>query len=214
MNQKLSTEDYIYQIIDTEDAILNELYRETHVKVMHPRMVSGHWQGQILKMISRMIRPSSILEIGTFTGYSAICLASGLAPGGHLHTIDVNDEIRDIPEKYFKKCGIQDKITIHTGNALEIIPALQTTFDLVFIDGEKSEYLEYYHTVFSKVKPGGFILADNILWNGKVLEKIEQGDHFTKGIVEFNNFIKTDTRIEKTILPMRDGVLLMQKKPG
>lgn len=205
-------EKYINRIIDPEDPLLYALNRETHVKVMHPRMISGHLQGQVLQMISKMIRPVSVLEIGTFTGYSAICLSKGLPQNGHLHTIEKNDEILEIAERYFIKAGIRDKVTIHTGDALNIIPSLDMTFDLIFIDGEKSEYLNYYHCIFEKVISGGFILADNILWNGKVVEEIEQGDHFTKGIIDFNEYIRTDTRIEKTILPIRDGMMLMQKK--
>jgi predicted O-methyltransferase YrrM len=205
-------ESYIIDIIDPEEALLYELERETYVKVLNPRMVTGHWQGQILKMISSMIKPQAVLEIGTFTGYSAICFAKGLAPEGHIHTIEINDEIVHIPEKYFTRAGISDKVTIHIGDALEIIPTLNVMFDLVFIDGDKSQYLDYYHIVFDKVKPGGYILADNILWNGKVVESVEPGDYSTKGILEFNNYIKNDKRVEKTILPVRDGTLLIRKK--
>lgn len=209
-NSKL--ENYIYNIIDAEDPLLYELNRETHVKLVHPRMVTGHWQGQMLQMLSRMIRPRSILEIGTFTGYSALCFARGLAPEGHIHTIEVNDEIVDIPLKYFKKAGLEDKITLYVGDALEIIPTLNYTFDLVFIDGEKSEYIQYYNAVFDKVEPGGYILADNILWSGKVVQEVEKGDYFTQGILEFNEYLKNDKRVEKTILPLRDGTMLIRKR--
>ncbi len=209
-NSKL--ENYIYNIIDAEDPLLYELNRETHVKLVHPRMVTGHWQGQMLQMLSRMIRPRSILEIGTFTGYSALCFARGLAPEGHIHTIEVNDEIIDIPLKYFKKAGLEDKITLYVGDALEIIPTLNNTFDLVFIDGEKSEYIQYYNAVFDKVESGGYILADNILWSGKVVEEVEKGDYFTRGILEFNEYLKNDKRVEKTILPLRDGTMLIRKR--
>jgi predicted O-methyltransferase YrrM len=209
-NSKL--ENYIYSIIDAEDPLLYDLNRETHVKLVHPRMVTGHWQGQMLQMISRMIQPRSILEIGTFTGYSALCFAKGLAPDGHIHTIEVNDEIVDIPLKYFKKAGLQDKITLYVGDALEIIPTLNDSFDLVFIDGEKSEYIQYYNAVFDKVEPGGYILADNILWSGKVVQEVEKGDYFTQGILEFNEYLKNDKRVEKTIMPLRDGTMLIRKK--
>lgn len=209
-NSKL--ENYIYNIIDVEDPLLYELNRETHVKLVHPRMVTGHWQGQMLQMLSRMIRPRSILEIGTFTGYSALCFARGLAPEGHIHTIEVNDEIVDIPLKYFKKAGLEDKITLYVGDALKIIPTLNYTFDLVFIDGEKSEYIQYYNAVFDKVEPGGYILADNILWSGKVVQEVEKGDYFTRGILEFNEYLKNDKRVEKTILPLRDGTMLIRKR--
>lgn len=209
-NSKL--ENYIYNIIDAEDPLLYELNRETHVKLVHPRMVTGHWQGQMLQMLSRMMHPRSILEIGTFTGYSALCFAKGLAPEGHIHTIEVNDEIVDIPLKYFKKAGLEDKITLYVGDALEIIPTLNHTFDLVFIDGEKSEYIQYYNAVFDKVEPGGYILADNILWSGKVVQEVEKGDYFTRGILEFNEYLKNDKRVEKTILPLRDGTMLIRKR--
>jgi caffeoyl-CoA O-methyltransferase len=205
-------EDYILQVIDPEDPLLCALNRETHVKIMHPRMLTGHWQGQLLQMISCMCLPNRILEIGTYTGYSSICLSKGLTSDGHLHTIEKNDEIVDIPLKYFEKAGLSNRITLHVGDALEIIPQLHETFDLVFIDAEKSEYLAYYNLVFEKVKHGGFILADNVLWSGKVLGKVEQGDHFTKGIIEFTEFVKNDDRIEKTMLPIRDGMMLLRKK--
>lgn len=209
-NSKL--ENYIFSIVDAEDPLLYELNRETHVKLVHPRMVTGHWQGQILQMICGMIKPRSVLEIGTFTGYSALCFAKGLAPDGHIHTIEVNDEIVDIPLKYFKKAGLENRITLYVGDALTIIPTLDFTFDLVFIDGEKSEYIQYYNAIFDKVVPGGYILADNILWSGKVVQEVEKGDYFTKGILEFNELLKNDHRVEKTILPLRDGTMLIRKK--
>lgn len=205
-------EQYILAHIDAEDDFLYELNRFTNLKVMHPRMISGHLQGKILKMICQMIRPKRILEIGTYTGYSAICLAQGMPEGGHLHTIEANDELTDIPRQYFEKAGLSDKITLHEGDARQIIPNINDTFDLVFLDGEKSEYLEYYHLIFDKVRQGGFILADNILWSGKVLKQEESNDYFTKGIKEFNNFVKTDERVEKVILPIRDGLMVLRKK--
>jgi predicted O-methyltransferase YrrM len=208
-NSKL--EKYIYNIIDQEDPLLYELSRETHVKLMHPRMVTGHWQGQMLQMISRMIKPRSVLEIGTYTGYSALCFAKGLAAEGHIHTIEINDEIVDIPLKYFNKAGLTDRITLYVGDALEIIPMLNHTFDMVFIDGEKSQYIQYYNAVFDKVEQGGYILADNILWSGKVVQEVEKGDYFTQGILEFNEYLKNDKRVEKTILPLRDGTMLIRK---
>lgn len=209
-NSKL--EDYIVSIIDAEDPLLYELNRETHLKMMHPRMLTGQWQGQILQMISYMYRPKRILEIGTYTGYSAICLSKGMPDDGMIHTIEINDEIIEIPLRYFEKAGLKEKVVLHLGDALTIIPTLEEMFDLVFIDGEKSQYLDYYKSAFAKVKPGGFILADNILWSGKVIDKVEKNDYFTKGIIEFNEFLKTDTRIIKTILPIRDGMMLIRKK--
>jgi predicted O-methyltransferase YrrM len=204
-------ERYILEHIDPEDELLHELNRFTNVKVMHPRMLSGHLQGKILRMISFMIKPKTILEIGTFTGYSAICLAQGLPAGGHLHTIEVNDELIEIPKLYFEKYGLSDKITLHVGDARQIIPSIPDNFDLIFLDAEKSEYIEYYNIVFDKVNSGGFILADNILWSGKVLKEEESNDYFTKGIKEFNNFIKADKRVEKVILPIRDGLMILRK---
>jgi caffeoyl-CoA O-methyltransferase len=205
-------EEYIHGVIDPEDPLLYSLNRETNVRVLHPRMLTGHWQGQILSMISYMCNPRYILEIGTYTGYSSICLAKGLAEDGHLHTIEKNDEIVEIPLSYFERAGISHRISLHIGDALDIIPKLNETFDLVFIDAEKSEYLAYYHAIFDKVRKGGFILADNVLWSGKVLEHVEQGDHFTNGILEFTEYVKNDERVEKTMLPIRDGMMLLRKK--
>jgi predicted O-methyltransferase YrrM len=204
-------EKYILDHIDPEGEILYELNRLTHLKVIHPRMISGHLQGKILRMICAMINPHCILEIGTFTGYSAICMAQGMAPDGHIHTIEINDELIDVPRQFFAKSGLADKITLHIGDARTIIPSIPDNFDLVFIDGEKSEYLDYYNVVFDKVKKGGFILADNILWSGKVLKKEESNDYFTKGIKIFNNFIAGDNRVEKVILPIRDGLMILRK---
>lgn len=207
-----STEDYISKIMGHEDPVLKELYRETHLKVLRPRMLSGHFQGKILEMISKMIAPEKILEIGTYTGYSAICLAKGLKNNGKLITIEINDELEKISQKYFSKSGLTDKIETITGNCLQIIPGLKEAFDLVFIDGDKREYPEYYQTVFDKVKKGGYIVADNILWNGKVVELDEPDDEYTKGIMEFNQMIKQDERVEQVIFPLRDGLMLIRKK--
>jgi caffeoyl-CoA O-methyltransferase len=205
-------EQYILDHIDPEDPLLSELNRLTHVKMMHPRMLSGHLQGKILRMLSLMIKPKRVLEIGTFTGYSAICLAQGLSEGGHLHTIEINDEIIDIPLEYFKKFNIETKITLHVGDAKKIIPDLTDTFDLVFMDGEKSEYIDYYKIIFEKLVSGGFIIADNVLWDGKVLTEETSNDHFTKGIKAFNDFVLADTRVEKVMLTVRDGLMILRKK--
>jgi Predicted O-methyltransferase len=204
-------EQYILDHIDEEDAILYELNRFTNVNMMHPRMLSGHLQGKILRMLTLMIKPGTILEIGTYTGYSAICLAQGMPAGAHLHTIEANDELTEIPQKYFERMGLQDRITLHVGDAREIIPTLNETFDLVFLDAEKREYLEYYNLVFDKVSAGGFIFADNILWSGKVLIKEDSNDYSTKGIKKFNDFVKDDKRVEKVILPIRDGLMILRK---
>jgi len=205
-------EKYILEHIDPEDDILKQLDRETNLKVLNPRMLSGHLQGQVLSMLTRMIRPKNILELGTYTGYSAICLAKGLQPGGKLITIEIDDELVSLAKKYFVKAGLQDKIKQITGPALEIIPDLTGTFDLVFIDADKREYSEYYRLIFDKVNSGGYIIADNTLWNGKVIESPLSRDARTLGIVKFNEMIKNDTRVEKVILPLRDGMTLIRKK--
>lgn len=205
-------EDYIIDHSDPEDPVLAELNRKTNLKILRPRMLSGHLQGKILEMISKMIQPQKILEIGTYTGYSAICLAKGLKNNGVLHTIELNDELEHFIRKYFKKAGLENQIKLHIGNALEIIPDIKEQFDLVFIDGDKREYLKYYHTVFKLVKTGGFILADNVLWSGKVIEQESPDDKYTRGILAFNEWIKNDSRVEKVILPLRDGLTLIRKK--
>jgi predicted O-methyltransferase YrrM len=205
-------EQYISEHIDPEDELLYQLNRYTNLNLVHPRMISGHLQGKILRMLSIMVRPATILELGTFTGYSAICLAQGLQKGGKLITIEANDEIAEVAQTYIDKSGLSDSITLLVGDARKIIPTLENTFDLVFMDAEKSEYLEYYHLFFDKVTPGGFILADNILWSGKVTIEEDSNDYFTKGIKQFNNFIKMDQRVEKVILPVRDGLMIVRKK--
>ncbi len=210
-NQK-HIDKYILDHIEPEDAILKELDRETHLNVVGARMISGHLQGQVLTMLSKMIRPQFILEIGTFTGYSAICLAKGLQENGKLITIEIDDELEIIAKRYFEKAGIQHKTEQRIGAALEIIPTLTQTFDLVFIDAHKPEYPAYYSTVFEKVRNGGFIIADNTLWSGKVLEKPAEDDLQTRGIIEFNSMIKNDKRVEKVILPLRDGMTIIRKK--
>lgn len=211
MNRQKDLENYILVHIGEEDLILSELNRETHLQVVGARMISGHWQGKVLTMLSNMIRPEKILEIGTFTGYSAICLAKGLAMGGKLITIETDDELEKIAKSFIGKAGLTDRIEHRIGNALEIIPTLSETFDLVFIDADKREYSDYYNLVFDKVKTGGFIFADNTLWNGKVLDKIADNDEQTAAIVEFNAMINRDKRVEKVILPLRDGLTLIRK---
>ncbi len=211
MYQETDIDNYISDNSSVEDELLKELYRETHVKVLQPRMVSGHVQGIILKMISGMIKPQNILEIGTFTGYSAICLADGLIENGELHTVEINDELEDFARGYFDRSRHKDKIKQHIGSAIDIVPTLDVQFDLVFIDGDKREYPEYYDIVFDKVKPGGFILADNVLWNGKVVEPIDKKDLYTKGVVDFNRIVTDDPRVENVIMPWRDGIMLVKK---
>jgi len=208
MNKKL--EQFLLEHSTPEDPVLEDLYRQTHIRFVNPNMTSGHLQGKFLEFLSIMIAPQNILEIGTFTGYSAICLSKGLKPGGKLITIDINDELTSFANSYFCKTGTEKKIVQITGRAQETIPALSIMFDLVFIDGDKREYTEYYRLIIDKVKPGGFILADNVLWGEKVLDK-ETKDPQTRGIIDFNEMIKNENTIEKVILPLRDGLMLIRK---
>jgi predicted O-methyltransferase YrrM len=203
--------EYALQHTSAEDEVLSNLYRETNRKTVYPRMISGHLQGRLLEMISRMIRPLRILEVGTFTGYSAICLARGLADGGMLHTIDINDELAEIAMKYFRLAGLDQKITLHTGDAREIIPGLQGQFDMIFIDGDKEQYPEYYPLSMNQLKTGGFLVADNVLWGGKVLPVYQGRDRETAGIREFNRMVAADPCALKFLLPFRDGLYILQK---
>lgn len=206
-------EQYMLEHSDQEDQLLQELSRETHVRVYHPRMLSGHLQGQILKMLVQMIRPKRILEIGTYTGYSAISMARALSKDAQLDTIEINDEIEDFIRRYIGKSGMNEKINLFIGDAIEIIPTLPFTYNLVFMDGNKAQYLDYYHLIFDKIESGGFILADNILWDGKVISnELRDNDHFTHGIRQFNEFIRQDQRVEKVIFPIRDGIFVIRKK--
>jgi len=194
-----------------EPEILFALNRETHTDFLYPRMLSGHLQGRFLSMISTMIRPRRILEIGTYTGYSAICLAEGLQEEGVLHTIELNDENELKIREYLKKAGMEEKIQLHFGNALEIIPGLDETFELIFLDADKENYLNYYNLVFKKLKLGGIILADNTLWSGKTLD-LAQTDKETEGIREFNEAVTQDSRVDNVLLTIRDGIMMIRKK--
>jgi caffeoyl-CoA O-methyltransferase len=205
-------ETYILQNIDDEDEVLQELDRETNLKVPGARMLSGHLQGQVLTMFSKMIQPERILEIGTYTGYSAICLARGLKENGKLITIEADDELEDIAGRYFVKSGLKDKIVPMCGYALDLIPSLNETFDLIFLDADKREYIAYYNLLFDKLRPGGYFIADNTLWSGKVLKPLVPGDEQTAGVVAFNGMVKNDSRVEKVILPLRDGLTVIRKK--
>lgn len=211
MTDPVLLDQYILNHISPEEDFLYELDRETHLKVLRSRMLSGHLQGQILSMVSCMIQPKCILEIGTFTGYSALCLAKGLAEGGQLHTIEIDDELESIAQKYFKKSGSADRIVQHIGDAREIIPSIGLKFDLVFIDADKREYSEYYNLVFDHVRVGGFILADNILWDGKVVDPDAASEEQTRGILEFNDLVQNDSRVRNVILPVRDGIMVVQR---
>jgi predicted O-methyltransferase YrrM len=196
---------------EKESKLLNDLYRETYLKVLNPRMISGHYQGRILSLISKIISPKKILEIGTYTGYSAICLCEGMDKDGILHTIDNNKELVEIQNKYFKKANLTNKIVQHSGDAKNIIHSIDEEFDIVFIDADKESYPEYYDLIINKVRSGGIIIADNILWSGKILEKVEKDDQATKSIIEFNNKIIEDDRVKNIILPIRDGLNIVRK---
>ena len=209
MNQQL--EEYILRHLDDETGVLAELFRYTHLNVPYSGMISGHEQGRLLSIFSCMINPSYILEIGTFTGYSAICLAEGMKPDGRLHTIEQNDETAEIAWSFFEKAGIANRITLHTGNAIEIITQLDERFDLVFIDATKKQYLEYYHAVFDKVNTGGYILVDNILWYGKPADP-SICDETTVQLRNFNDFVRNDVRVQKAIVQNRDGMYILRKK--
>ncbi|MGB0917391.1 MAG: O-methyltransferase [Flavobacteriales bacterium] len=204
-------EGYAEDFTREEGEILAELNRETYAKVMTPRMLSGHLQGQVLRMFSQMIKPNNILEIGTYTGYSALCMVDGLQAGGKLTTIDVNEELQDIIKKYVAKAGKQDAIDLRIGNALEIIPTLNQTFDLVFIDADKENYSNYFDLVFDKLNPGGYVIADNVLWSGKVLEDDANLDKDTIALKDYAKKIKADSRVENVMMPIRDGLLIARK---
>jgi predicted O-methyltransferase YrrM len=202
-------EQYIREHSSHEDPVLEELFRQTHIRFVNPNMSSGHLQGKFLEMISKMISPKYILEIGTYTGYSAICLAKGLKQGGKLLTIEINDELSDFAHSYFIKAGVDSVITQITGNAIDIIPALKIEADLVFIDGDKREYCDYYRVAKEKLRKGGFILADNVLWGDKVLEK-DTKDQQSIGILQFNEMLMNEKDIEHVIIPLRDGITLIR----
>jgi caffeoyl-CoA O-methyltransferase len=203
--------EYIEANSSPEDQVLAALNRYTHLKVVHPRMLSGQVQGKFLEFISRMIHPSNVLEIGTYTGYSAICLARGLKTGGKLTTIEINDELASVSLKFFKEASLEDTIQLINGDALKIIPRLENNIDLVFIDAEKEQYSEYFELVFPKVKIGGFILADNTLWDGKVVFENEFSDSASKALRAFNKKVSENSKTENIILPLRDGLSLIRK---
>ncbi|WP_165747797.1 O-methyltransferase [Cellulophaga sp. Z1A5H] len=201
-------ENYIADNSQLEPEVLQELTKETHLRVIQPRMITGHFQGRALSLLSKIINPKTILEIGTYTGYSAICLAEGLQKNGTLHTIDVNEELVDMQRKYFDKSGFGNQIRQHTGDALKIIPELNETFDLIFIDAEKASYDHYFEAVLKKTKSGSVILSDNVLWSGKVVEPLNPKDKVTKILLEYNKKLKEDPRVETVLLPIRDGLTL------
>jgi predicted O-methyltransferase YrrM len=203
---------YAEQHTTAETPLLARINRETYAQVLQPRMLSGHLQGRVLAMFSRMIAPLNILEIGTYTGYSAICLAEGLRPDGKLYTIEVNEELEDRVRGYFAEAGLNDRIDFRIGQALDIIPQLEVTFDLVFIDADKINNANYYDLVFDKVRPGGFILIDNVLWSGKVTTAYENADKDTRMVQDMNRKVHEDSRVENLLFPIRDGLMIVRKK--
>ncbi len=207
----LELEAYIAEHSEQEPLILAELNRTTHLNVMRPRMLSGNLQGQFLKMLCGLIGARRVLEIGTYTGYAAISMAMGVVDGGMVHTIDINDELEDMVRDFVHRSGMEERICFHVGDACEVIPRLDELFDLVFIDADKRQYLDYYHLVFDRVRPGGMIVADDVLWDGKVVDPRSR-DAQTQGILEFNDFVHSDSRVENILLPVRHGLMLIRKK--
>ncbi|WP_274476106.1 O-methyltransferase [Mangrovimonas aestuarii] len=204
-------DNYVVAHSENEPELLQKLTRETFQKILQPRMLSGHYQGRVLSMMSKLVQPRNILEIGTYTGYSALCLAEGMKKDGVLHTIDINEELFDFQKKYFDQSEYKNQIVQHLGNALEIIPELELNFDLIFIDADKDNYPKYFDIVIDRLNPGGIILSDNVLWSGKVIEKLKPDDESTKALLEYNKLLKEDPRIETVLLPIRDGLTISRK---
>lgn len=205
-------DDYVVSHSENEPELLQQLTRETYQKILQPRMLSGHYQGRLLSMISKLAYPKNILEIGTYTGYSALCLAEGMQAEGELHTIDINEELFDFQRKYFDRSVYGKQIHQHLGNALEIIPTLDKTFDLIFIDADKENYANYFEAVIDKLNSGGIILSDNVLWSGKVLDtEFKKEDTSTPALIEYNKLLKDDKRVETVVLPIRDGLTISRK---
>ena len=205
-------EEYANQHTDNEPLLLQELTRRTHLSVLQPRMLSGHLQGRFLSLLSKLVRPQTILEIGTYTGYATLCLAEGLAPQGTLHTIDIKEELIDLQTEFFNRSGYGNQIVQHLGKAADIIPTLHTTFDLVFIDADKQNYALYFDLVIDKMNSGGIILSDNVLWSGKVVQEVKTSDKHTQALMAYNKKIKDDPRVETVLLPIRDGITVCRVK--
>jgi predicted O-methyltransferase YrrM len=203
---------YIVSHSESEPELLQELTRETYQKVLQPIMLSGPYQGRVLSMLSKLVRPKTILEIGTFTGYSTLCLAEGLSPDGSIDTIDINEELTDFQRKYFNKSGHGSRIHQHTGNAIDIIPQLDKRYDLIFIDADKPNYPNYFELTIDKLNSGGILLSDNVLWHGKVTQPLEAKDASTKAVLDYNTLLKNDKRVESVILPVRDGLTISRKR--
>jgi predicted O-methyltransferase YrrM len=208
----VTLDNYCCEHSSPEDALLAKLNRETHVKILQPRMLSGHFQGRVLSMLSKMIRPERILEIGTYTGYSALCLAEGLTETGKIITLDVNAQLEEFVRAFIAESQYASKIDYRIQDAMQHIPELDELFDIVFIDADKQNYINYYHLVFDKVKPGGYIFSDNVLWSGKVVQTEGKIDKDTQLLQEFNDMIQNDDRVENVLLPIRDGIMIARKK--
>lgn len=208
----MNIDDYILEHSEQEPEYLAKVNRNTHVRIINPRMCSGHLQGRVLSMLCHMIQPKRILELGTFTGYSALCMAEALPEDGLLHTVECDDELEEFILENLEGSEHGHKVKLHIGEALKMIESLDETFDLVFVDADKREYLAYYEAVLPKLRKGGFILADNVLWDGKVIEEVHPNDKQTIAIMQFNDFVAADNRVEKVILPLRDGMTLIRKK--
>ncbi|MBQ9498539.1 MAG: class I SAM-dependent methyltransferase [Bacteroidaceae bacterium] len=207
----MTLDEYILSHIDEEGEYLHALYRHTHLELLYPRMASGHLQGRILKMLTHMIKPKNVLEIGTYSGYSALCMAEGLPADGHLYTIEINDEQEEFTRPWLENSAYAEKIDLLIGDALKLVPTLGVTFDMAFIDADKRHYLDYYELVLDNLNPNGYILADNTLWDGHVVEEVKEHDLQTQGIMQFNDFVAADKRVEKVILPLRDGLTIIRK---
>ena len=205
-------ENYAAQHTEDEPLLLQELNKRTHLNILQPRMISGHFQGRFLSLLSKMVQPRTILEIGTYTGYATLCLAEGLHPEGVLHTIDIKEELTDLQREFFDRSGYGSQIVQHLGKAADIIPSLDTTFDLVFIDADKQNYAHYFDLVIEKMNRGGIILSDNVLWSGKVVEEVKHNDKHTQALMAYNQKIKDDPRVETVLLPIRDGITLSRVK--
>ena len=205
-------EEYISAHIEPESALLKDLYRETNLRLLNPRMASGHIQGRLLKMLVTMIRPQLILEVGTFTGYATLCMAEGLPEGGQVHTVEIDDELEDFILKGFEQSPWSDRIHLHIGDALKVVPALGLQFDMIFLDAEKREYPQYYSALLEYLKPGGYMIADNTLWDGHVVDKEYDSDSQTVAVRKFNDMVAADERVEVAMIPIRDGLTIIRKK--
>ena len=206
-------EEYISAHIGPESTLLRNIYRDTNLRLLNPRMASGHIQGRLLKMLVTMIKPELVLEVGTFTGYATLCMAEGLPDGGIVHTVEIDDELEDFINKGFALSPYRDHIRLHIGNALKVVPELGLNFDMIFLDGEKREYPDYYRILMNYLKPGGYMIADNTLWDGHVVDKEYDTDPQTVAVRQFNDMVAADTRVEVAMVPIRDGLTIIRKKP-